>query len=396
MSLPSPPQLIRPAGTSNEDVTLLVNSRTFRVWQHLELTRGIEQAAATWGVQATARWPDESNPIRIRPLSDVNLYLGEDLVVTGFVDTISPSYSARDHAIQVTGRSRPGQLVDCSHVDAGPQFRNQTLLQIARALAAPYGIDVRAPVDTGAPIRRFVLEPTETVFAAIERLARLRQLLVTDNADGELVLTKAGTTRAIGALVCEAGPISALPRYGPRGNILSASASFDGSVRFSEYLCRSQMVPSDSTFGTPASETAGSETDDGLDLRRVLRISPEGPSDNATCKARATWEAARRAGRSVSYECTVQGWRQAKDGPLWEPNQPVSLDDRIIGLEAEMLITQCTYTLGLDGSRCTLTLAMPAAYELEPPRKVRTGGRRGTAVGAWKELDGPLLPEAVK
>ena len=98
----------------------------------------------------------------------------------------------------------------------------------------------------------------------------------------------------------------------------------------------------------------------------------------------------------MSYECTVQGWRQAKDGPLWEPNQLVSLDDRIIGLEAEMLITQCTYTLGLDGSRCTLTLAMPAAYELEPPRKVRTGGRRGTAVGAWKELDGPLLPEAVK
>ena len=73
--------------------------------------------------------------------------------------------------------------------------------QIASDIAGEYGVQVRAQVDTGAPFLDFQLQQGETAFAAIERMARLRAVLVTDDEDGSLVITRAGKNGASTALV---------------------------------------------------------------------------------------------------------------------------------------------------------------------------------------------------
>jgi len=381
------PQLVRAGDVNGDQATLVVAGREFRGWTRVEVSRSIDSAAATFGFEATARWPDEPNPIRIRPLQECQVYLGTDLVVNGLIDAVSPSYSATSHAIQVTGRSLTGQLVDCSAVDVGPQLRGQTVLQIARRLAAVYGVGVDADVDVGDAVKRFVLEPGETVFAAIERLARLRQLLVTDTPDGTLLLTRAGETRASGALAAWSEAVTDdLDRPAqkrPVNNVLEASASFDASQRYTEYRCRGQSVADDQTHGESAAHPDATETDDGLDVRRVLVLTAEGPADRATCRDRATWEAATRAGKSVSYQATVQGWRQTDGGDLWQVNQIVPVRDQIIGLEADLLVTEVQYTLGPDGTRCAMRLAPRQGYLSEPPRRASKGSAN---VGAFREI----------
>lgn len=383
--------------SASDVATLVVEGRQFGGWTNVEVSRSLGEAAATFGFGMTARWPSEPNPARVRPGQSCQVWLGQDLVVNGYIDAVAPSYSDTGHTIQVTGRSATGQLVDCSCVDVGPQFRRMPVSAIASALTLPYDVPILMDVADATLIDRFVLEPEESVFEAIARLAGQRGLLITDTPEGWLLLTRAGSSRSTGALVCEAArsALDGVIGLRRRGNILAASASFDITERYSEYRCRGQSVGSPLINGLAASQPEGVETDDGLTLRRVLKLRAEGNADPASCQKRATWEAAVRAGKSVAYDCTVQGWRQTLDGPLWKVNELVPVDDKIISIDVDLLVVSCSYVLDDGGTRCSMKLAPPDGYLPEPPRKARKGSAH-RAAGGYVEIMGVTIPTQVK
>ncbi len=96
--------------------------------------------------------------------------------------------------------------------------------------------------------------------------------------------------------------------------------------------------------------------------------------DGATYADRAVWERNVRAGRSARLQYTVPGW-EYKPGKIWLPNRMVPVKDDYIGVDAEMLIARCTYTLDDGGSRTTLELCRREAFDLinlpDKKRKVK-------------------------
>src|SRR5262249_45289815 len=68
-----------------------------------------------------------------------------------------------------------------------------------------------------------------TCFQLIERLARLQEMLITDNPEGDLILTIAGQEH--GSTVLLQGD-----------NLQSASADLDNSQRFSHYIAKAQRA----------------------------------------------------------------------------------------------------------------------------------------------------------
>jgi len=356
----------------DDRVLLKLGGREYAGWTEVQVTRSIEAAAASFDLTVTERYPGQRQPLRISPGDPCTVYIGGELLITGYVDDVGPEYDDQQHSIHVAGRSRTQDLVDCSAVNVPGQWKNVKLEVIASEMAAKYGVTVRAEVDTGAPIPDFQIQQGETVFAAIERMARLKAVLLTDDPGGALVITRAGKAGTATALVLGK-------------NIKAGSGNFSQRERFSDYIVKGQRAGDDETSGAAAAATHGTAKDSGVRRKRTLVLVAEAQADNARCAARARWEASSRAGKSVEVTYTVQGWRQ-KNGALWPVNAIVQVDDSFMTVGGALLIAGATMAIGEQGTLTTLTLQPPGAFELIPELEDADAKDAAGDAGAWKSL----------
>jgi prophage tail gpP-like protein len=364
---------------------LLVDGRIYAGWTELRVTRAMDRAAADFDLRVSERWPGRMDPWRIQPFAPVILRFGRDAVLTGYVDVASPEVDATMHRVRIAGRSKTADLVDCTPEIAGTEFRGATLPAIARALAAPFGVQVVEEAPAGAPFSVEAKDRTDTAWDTIERLARLRGVLAHDDEEGRLVLARAGTRKASTDL--EMGR-----------NILAASARLDGSKRFSRYVVLSQRqtgaaVARDGDGDESDSEpeerpnagvqvsVSGVAEDPGVPRYRPRILRSEGSGDAAFARARAVWAAASARGKALQADITVQGWRQ-RDGRLWRINELVKIRADWLRLDHELLIIGTEFTLDESGRRTMLTVTPPEAMTPEPGEEPRRSG----GGGSWADV----------
>jgi prophage tail gpP-like protein len=357
-------------------VSLRVDGRTYRDWTDVSIAYGIETAARSFSFTATQPGaPADASPVAFYPGDAFDLSVDGERVITGYIDAIAPSYSATDSAIGVSGRSKTGQIVDCSVVGK-KRFNDLRIEQIAAKLCAPYGVEVRTdlpPGDTtGEPVRRFVAEQGETVFEAIERAARLRSLLIFDDAEGRLVLRQG----APGSF-----PLAIGTELERGRNILNADASFDLSGVFNEYRIKSQTAGDDQDFGNAVTgiEALGIDGAAFGGKPRILVLSTDSGANRKRALARAQWEAAQRWGRSTSIEVRVRGWYDTED-QLYQPGTLVRLVDPFLRVDSDLLLVNVSLTLNNSEQVAALTLAPETGYYAELPSNPRKG------IGGWRPI----------
>ncbi len=350
-------------------VELFVGGRIFEGWESIEVSRGLDRSAGSFALRVSDR------PWGIRPGAPCSVALDGEKVLTGYVDTVAPSFDAKSHSLAVNGRSRVADLVDNSAEFAGGQFSGMTLGQIAAALAKPFGITVRSDQPAiasgaGAPFETVKLNPGETVFEVLEKLARHLSLVLTDNAQGDLVITAAARARADTALVESAAA---------GGNILAARGRFSVSGRHSSYRVLGQRKGLDSLTEKQAAQVEGIARDPGVaELRhRPLVLQSATPLTPGLAGRLARHEAAVRYGRAAAVEVTLRGWRQGANGTagrLWVPNEIARLEAPRLALARDMLIVAVTYSMGKGGMQTHLSLARPEAYDPAPPAAIDAAG----------------------
>lgn len=319
-------------------------------WKSLRVSRSIEQMAGTFELEVTERWPGKPQASPIKPGRPCQLLLDGEVVITGYVDTVSPDYDANRHTIRVSGRDKTGDLVDCSAVYKSGQWRKVKLDQLARDLIKPFGINLVIEEDVGSAFASWNIQEGESVFDCLERAARMKALLLTSNPQGDLVITRAGKSRLDHGLV-------------EGENIKGARADFSWKDRFSAYTVKGQGKlgeDGDSAHAAPSGRSA----DEIVDRYRPLVVLAESHSENATLRDRAEWERNVRRGRSARGSITVQGWRHP-GGALWQPNMLVPVTSPMLWLnEAEMLVVGCTWTLDDNGTLTELAIAKREAFQL--------------------------------
>ena len=336
---------------------LLVGWRQWQNWKELRISRSIEAAASDFVFSCTLHPKMEMPDFKIFPGEPCRVSIGEDLLLTGHVDDVSQSYDAHHRTVSISGRSLTADLIDCSAREVPGCYFGLKLEQIGEMLAEPYRVPVRAEVDTGPHIPVFKVHPGESVHAAIERHARAQGVIVTDDEKGALVLTRAGAHRSPTKL--------ALGR-----NVLSADAHFSHRDRYSLYVVKGQQGQRMFAHEGMAevdelAHPEGASADIGVGRFRRLMVVGDSAGGSQDQLRRAQWEAATRAGRALSVRYRVQGWRGAKD-ELWRPNTLVKVEDAWLGIERDLLIVSCTYTLSDNGTLTELQLAPKEAYELQP------------------------------
>jgi prophage tail gpP-like protein len=334
-----------------DDLSLVIGGRKISGWDSARVTRGIERCPSDFDIAMTERY--QGSAMVVQPQDECQVLLGGDPVITGYVDIFAPGIDARSHTIRVAGRSKSEDLVDCAAEWPGGQISGSSALEIAKKLAQPYGITVKAEADTGAPIPQFNLTIGETAYAIIERVCRYRGLLIYDLPDGSVTLAQAGGEKMSSGLV-------------QGKNVMRAVATYSADQRFSKYdaFLQSMDVLGDTGDGGNLLATVN---DPGMKRHRQRDIIAEaGGGGLDVAKQRALWECARRAGRSYSITATVDSWRDT-GGKLWTPNATVPLELPALKLpSATWVIAEVTFNKNAEGTSADI-LAMPRDAFLPEP-----------------------------
>ncbi len=340
------------------ELILQTNGKAFGGWKSIRVHLGMEEASSSFDISVTEIWPEQKTEREIHSGDECTIKLANETIITGYIDSASPSYDANNHSMSVRGRDKTADLIDCAAIHKTGEWRKVKLDQIAKDLCAPFGIKVVVDTDIGAPFKAWAIEPGETVHENLERAARHRGVMLMTDGTGVLMITRA-SKKSLGITLQEGE------------NILTGSAEDNAEQRFSQYIVKGQAQGDDDTNGKAVTTQKANATDKGVKRYRPMIIVSEDQGDIASFKKRADFEANVRSGRARTASITVQGFTHAKG--LWRPNRLVTVRSPWLKLNREMLISEVDFTQDESGTRTDLKLALPEAYSLLPVPDKKAG-----------------------
>ena len=357
-----------------DDIVLTIDGMVYCGWTQMRVERAITQFASTFEIAVSERWLGRSNPWPIQPWSCCQVFIGGDLVLTGYVDCYNPSYSATAHTVRIAGRSKTADLVDCTPEINGGQYNGWKLDAIARGICAKFGINVVVQTDVGDPFPDATLDRCETAYEFLERLCRLRSVFACDDPFGNLVLTTAGSQPSAGALV-------------EGENILNASAILSVAKRFSKYIVRNQHGLTSDCDGEVLVDIEGVAYDNGCPRYRPHSVMGESMLTPDLAQKRAMWQAIVSTARGTQAQITVPGFRQP-DGSLWQINQMVPVRSPMLGLDRVLLTASVAFDLTNDGGQRTHFSLGPVEGYTPDPAQVRLHKGKGAGADRWADVNG--------
>lgn len=349
-----------------ERIMLRIGSVDWSGWKSCRITRSVDAVSGAFSLGLADRWTPDAEAPPLAPGMACRILAGQDGLIDGYIDKISPSFSAASHSLLVEGRDRSADLADCSAVHTPGQWVGLDAPALAAVLAEPFGVAVSVGqgVNPGGPFPTFKLQPGESALDALGRALKQRELMPFPDGRGGLVLQTLGKETASTDLT-------------QGKNILSVSGSFDVSERYSDYIVQGQKQGTDQAWGAACS-VRGALHDDAVGRYRPLVLRAAQQGDAAYMRSRAAWERTSRQARGSGLTLTVQGWRM-DDGKLWPLGALVRVRLPWLRLDTELLISGVTFTASASGSLTQLELKDKNAFQPEPDQPQGSGsGGSGT------------------
>ena len=339
---------------SKDYISLIVNGQTYdEAWDNVRVTRSLDMLCASFEFTTTQKQPYEMADWPIKMGNECSVYVGETLAVTGYIEDINISYDKDSHTVQVAGRDKTADLVDCGRGKQPYSVKDITIADIIKKLLEPHGIKLL--IDSTAIKQVKQVPAAFTTFDAGEPLATLILRLVKRvgvfpiaTPEGELLLTATGIKRASDSIQLGI-------------NVLSGGLKQSNKETYSVYLTKGfiqgkddikvDMFTYDSIFPLPGQPQL---------MPRYRPFTNIEFGSNAG--GRAEWEAKYRKANSRLYGYTVQGWTQ-RNGNIWEPNTLVRVQDEVFDVDAEMLINACEYQQTSKGTITSMQICSPEKYK---------------------------------
>lgn len=333
------------------EILLRVNDRFYTNVTELELTRSLECGSGSFSASVSALPPDRQD-------QPVELILDGETLLTGWLDDDEAATGPTERSFKLAGRDKVGDLIDCS--PSLGEFNNLGIVDIAKRVCKPFGIKVSTPNTArtyGKPFAQIAGEPGETVFSFLDRLARMRGLLLWSNG--------------LGGLVIGLPSWRALPVHLKAGvNLRSIKVKRDYSRLYSQVRVIAQTPGSDSSSGEDASAPSAVVKEPRVKRFRPLTVIAEQSAEEKDLAERAATEVRMRWADSLRVTASVKGWRVAPGLLLWPLGMLVMVTDPEKGLHGvKLAIAGTTFRLDdKDGPTTELELvprrALDRALEL--------------------------------
>jgi prophage tail gpP-like protein len=343
-------------------VTFQVGGVNYTAFERAAVSYAANQASRAFAFTVTDSTDGMDLAWNFMPGTPVTVTANGQLLLTGYINKMMPSFDKLNHTVEVSGTSKGSDSVKSAAEHEKGEFRNKTPLQIAQELDKQ-GVGFSSDAEQ-KQIEYFRLNPNETVFEAIERATRRFPQLLQGMPDGSIKLTKGGTGGSNAPIIQGV-------------NLFGGSAMFDDTDQHSEYKVKGQRV-----FGTDRKSLRITATEKDSSVKRHLpkHIHQETDIDDETAKNRAKHHKNRQQGESVSASLRMQSWFDSA-GQLWKANGLVYVESRVLKLSQQMLIKSVSLTQDSNGSFAQLSLVLPQAF-----------GGEGTGMGAGGAGSGAQAP----
>lgn len=338
-----------------EVAEVIVGGTIYRAWTSVQVQIVYDQATRECVLAvaepSTGRgWPN----LKLKPGDPCEVKLaGQRVIGKGFVIKRQAAFNPAQHGVQIIIGSKTFDTVESSIIGKSGQFKGYNFEQIAGSVLQPFGIKFRMENPPQSASRKFEdvqVFPGESAWTFLERLARMRNIHLVCDADGNLKGGSAGGGAAIATL--QEGR-----------NLLFGRCLLDDATVFSQIEAVGQGKGGDERWGKAVSQLKERVENSAVQRYRPLKIIAEEPVDKEDLKDRANREKAEQAYTSVDVSVTVQGWLQ-DNGKLWDVGPSVDVyspllfpDDRM-----NLVIKAVTFSQANEGgTTTTLDLCLPNA-----------------------------------
>jgi prophage tail gpP-like protein len=360
-------------------ITLEVNGNRYEDWTNASCEIRLDALSNTFGFTATSR---DGQPLPFLGGESCRVYVENQLVLTGHIELVNGNGRANaNHVVQLSGRDKTGDLLDSTIGSLGTLTAPITMKQLCEMvisfITSPGDSPSIQVIDQAIPApfteREDLMDPQpgQPAFEFLEKYARKRQVLLTSNEYGNLVIAQSSGIQTAAKIVNQRGDPNGL------NNVLEYEFSYDQTGRYNLYKALSQLNPVPLSVTGIAKAGSVVEQGDTLDVidrevrrgRQLTLITEAFMSDKFT-QDRATWEANIRKARGKIYSCVLDGHVDST-GAVWEINRLPHVIDEDAKINSRMLINSVTFKMDEEeGSTTALGLVNSKAYTLtlEEPR----------------------------
>jgi prophage tail gpP-like protein len=229
-----------------EIATIEINGTRYRDWETVAVEAAYPNVHRTAIFTVSEREPaGHLAASQIKPQDECTIRLGDDTVLTGYVVQRQGFLDANNHAVLIEAYSKPSDGVRTSHVPGTVQWKGKTIVEIAREVYKPLGVNVitRGREDgLKFKIPDVQLMLGESAFHLVERLARDLMVWIGDDEKGQLVLD-GGADSSTGG-----------PRLAEGENIKWIRATIQDKELMSGNFVFAQSTANDKTWGRETTE----------------------------------------------------------------------------------------------------------------------------------------------
>lgn len=342
------------AAANANQVTVKIGGQLFKHWKSVNVMTSLSELSKQFSLEIA----DDANAPSLDPYQLVGesclLFIGETLVLTGYVDKFSGSASAAGRTLTLAGRCKTADLVDCSTQTL--MAERTTLIDLANQVFRPFGIS--ATSKTIDAIERATATPGETCFSFVNRYAAAAGALLRGDPDGNVEILKL-TAEHVGALLSEK-------------NTLAASISFDVSNRFQTVKAIGQRQGGLLDGGQSVSAIESEAKDPGVTRFRPLSIVADQSADQSTTKNLADWDIQKRVAKSFVLSANAFNW-EFSAGKIWQPGQLCDVTLPKLGINQKtMLIQSANFQMGPGGTTTSLELIQPRSFDVVAIKKTES------------------------
>jgi prophage tail gpP-like protein len=354
---PAPDQLPGPTFNPDEIATVVVEGRKFQSWKSVWVQHRWAEAYPLFRFTSAdiEQVPADWQKLQFKPGDEAAIYLGNELAITGVIVTRQTAYSKDAKGIQFQGIGVTWYAARASVIHKTGNFDNKSFMQIAEEVLAPTGIKIIPIGNVNAePFVKCQVEPGETIWNFLERLARPRGIVMGSDKDGNFLAIDDHTM-----------PISASLVEGV--NIISCQAVISIENIFTDYIIRGQTAASDTQNMAAASEQEAHYPGTAKRYSPVLTPAEQPVWSIGELQERAKNESIWHEGTIIEATIVVQGWMRPGTHQLWRAGDDVSVKSPMAMLDMVLKIRTITFTQ--DRNQGTLT-----ALELVAPWLLKDAG----------------------
>ncbi|PNX52004.1 MAG: hypothetical protein BV456_01000 [Thermoplasmata archaeon M8B2D] len=359
----------------DEKITIAVNGQQYEDFVSASVSKSLVEVSGGFAFQMTDRSDDG---IPFESDDEVEIFIDGEKVITGYIMEENAEVGQNLSSISITGKEKTIDFVDSeltSNIDFGSsssaletQYLNDLpnqpvlegnfdLVEIIKKALRNINLDIDVKLQDGLILNKFSQEENvigkvgEKAFKFCEELARKRNVVITTDENGDILIQKATNIYNNAILQLIIG--------NETNNILSSNYKRDFRKRFYKYTARSSKNLGLGSFGDNSTNRVVVVYNNQIRSSRQREIVMDANS-LSTMRKRLIWQKNFDLNNDT-YFCKVQGFRD-NTGELWYPNTLVEVNDEKWNIKKRMLIKSCNWEFSNSGTFTNMILVDPIAF----------------------------------